>query len=43
MDYADATLVALAEELGSTHVMTADRRDFSVYRLASGAAFDIVP
>jgi predicted nucleic acid-binding protein len=43
MDYADATLVALAEELGSRLVFTTDRRDFSIYRTAAGASFEIVP
>ena len=43
MDYADATLVALAEELQTSLVLTTDRRDFSVYRLASGEGFEILP
>jgi predicted nucleic acid-binding protein len=43
MDYADATLVALGDELGTNLVMTTDRRDFGVYRLASGGPFEIVP
>ena len=33
MDYADATLVALAEELETDAVLTTDRRDFAVYRI----------
>ena len=33
MDFADATLVALAEELGTNLVFTTDRRDFQIYRL----------
>jgi len=33
MDYADATLVALAEELRANEFFTLDRRGFSVYRL----------
>ena len=33
MDYADSTLVALAEELDTNLVFTTDRRDFGVYRL----------
>lgn len=33
MDYADATLVVLAEELGTNLVFTTDRRDFGVYRI----------
>jgi predicted nucleic acid-binding protein len=35
MDYADATLVALAEDLGTEQIFTLDRRGFSVFR-ASG-------
>src|SRR5207244_13554869 len=33
MDYADATLVVLAERLRTTRIFTLDRRDFSVYRI----------
>jgi len=33
MDFADATLLVLAEALGSTSVLTLDRRDFGVYRI----------
>lgn len=43
MDYADATLVALAEEARTDLVATTDRRDFHIYRMASGAAFRVVP
>jgi uncharacterized protein len=43
MDYADATLVALAEEIGSALIFTTDRRDFSVYRLGGRRRFHIVP
>ncbi|GAP97844.1 hypothetical protein [Leptolyngbya sp. NIES-2104] len=32
MDFADASLVVLAEHLGHGRVLTVDRRDFSVYR-----------
>jgi uncharacterized protein len=32
MDYADASLVILAEYLNHGRILTADRRDFSVYR-----------
>jgi predicted nucleic acid-binding protein len=42
MDYADATLVVLAERLGSTLVFTLDRRDFSLYR-AGRRHFEILP
>ena len=43
MDFADATLVALAEELGSSLVFTTDRTDFSVYRLKGRRPFRILP
>lgn len=43
MDYADATLVALAEELDTTLVLTTDRRDFGVYRVRGKRKFKIKP
>lgn len=43
MDYADATLVALAEELETNLVFTTDRRDFTVYRIAGRRRFEILP
>ena len=43
MDYPDATLVVLAEELGSDLVFTTDRRDFGVYRIRGRRRFRIVP
>ena len=43
MDFADATLVALAEDLNSPIVFTTDRTDFTVYRLEDRKAFRIVP
>lgn len=39
MDYADATLVLLAEQLDVNDVLTLDRRGFSAYRTPSGRAF----
>ena len=33
MDFADASVVILASRQGIREVLTADRRDFSVYRL----------
>ncbi len=42
-DYADATLVSLADDLDIHVVLTLDRRDFSVYRGARGEVFDIRP
>jgi len=43
MDYADASLVVLAEELGTDRVFTVDRRGFATYRLSGRRAFRIVP
>lgn len=43
MDYADATLVALGEDLETNKVFTLDRRGFAVYRLAGNKRFDIIP
>lgn len=43
MDYADASLVVLAEEVGTNLILTTDRRDFGVYRIANSGAYEIVP
>ena len=43
MDYADATLVALGEELGTDLVFTLDRRGFTAYRLNQRRHFQLVP
>jgi uncharacterized protein len=43
MDYADATLVVLAEELDTDLVLTTDRRDFTVYRIRGRRRFDVLP
>ncbi|MFQ5936540.1 MAG: type II toxin-antitoxin system VapC family toxin [Acidiferrobacterales bacterium] len=43
MDYADATLVVLAEELQTDLIFTTDKRDFSVYRLPGRKRFRIKP
>ncbi len=43
MDYADATLVALAEELRAADVFTLDRRGFLAYRWAARRAFRVHP
>ena len=43
MDYADASLVALAEELSTPHVFTLDLRGFCAYRWRGRRAFQIVP
>ena len=43
MDFADATLVLLAEKTGVMDVFTIDRRDFEVYRTRTGRRFRLVP
>jgi len=43
MDYADATLVALAEELNTPLVLTTDHRDFGIYRIRGKRKFRIKP
>jgi hypothetical protein len=43
MDYADASLVVLAEELDTNLVFTTDRRDFGVYRLSGRRRFEVLP
>jgi uncharacterized protein len=43
MDYADATLVVLAEDLSLTDIVTFDKRDFGIFRLPSGRPFHILP
>jgi len=42
MDYADATLVLLAERLETRHILTLDRRGFSAFRTRRGNAFSLV-
>ena len=41
MDFADATLVVLAEDLATNLVLTTDQRDFSIYRIAGRKRFKI--
>ncbi|MEN6546582.1 MAG: PIN domain-containing protein [Armatimonadia bacterium] len=43
MDYADATLVAIAEDFGIARIFTLDRRDFLMYRLYGRESFRIIP
>lgn len=43
MDYADATLVALGEELRTDQVFTLDHRGFSAYRLNQRTKFRLLP
>jgi len=43
MDFADATLVVLGEDLGTDLVFTTDHRDFSVYRAKGQRRFQLLP
>ncbi len=43
MDFADATLVTLAEELDTHRILTTDRRDFEVYRIRGRKRFEVLP
>ena len=43
LDFVDATIVALAERLNITRVLTLDRRDFSIIRPAHCSYFEILP
>jgi predicted nucleic acid-binding protein len=43
MDYADASLVALEEELGAANVFTLDLKGFGAYRWRTRRAFRIHP
>lgn len=43
MDFADATLVALAEEFGVGQIFTLDRRGFTTYRWKRNRRFTLAP
>ncbi len=43
MDFADATLVLLADDLGVVEILTLDRRGFSTYRTAKRKRFHVIP
>ena len=43
MDFADATLVAWAEVVGTRNVLTVDRRGFRTYRLKGRKTFRLYP
>ena len=43
MDYADATLVVVAEALRASTVFTLDRKGFRAYRLGTRGTFTILP
>lgn len=42
MDFADATLVLLAQELGVADILTLDRRGFSTFRFSGQKRFQLV-
>ena len=43
LDFVDAAIVALAERLNIHHILTVDRRDFSIIRPQHCAYFEILP
>jgi uncharacterized protein len=43
MDFADATLVVLAEEMGIHEILTLDVRGFTIYRIHGRESFTIHP
>ncbi|MDA8172061.1 MAG: PIN domain-containing protein [Nitrospiraceae bacterium] len=43
MDFADATLVALAEEMNVPDILTLDKRGFNAYRIRGKTPFIILP
>jgi predicted nucleic acid-binding protein len=43
MDFADATLVCLAQDLSVPEIVTLDKKGFGVYRLKGGKPFVILP
>ena len=43
MDFADATLVLLSDEIGANKIVTLDRRGFETFRTRKGKSFDILP
>lgn len=43
MDYADATLVVVAEDVATNRVFTLDKRGFSTYRIRGKELFEIAP
>ena len=43
MDFADATLVHVAEREGISHILTIDHNDFETYRIGKRGHFRILP
>ncbi len=42
MDFADATLVLLSDEIGTNRIVTLDRRGFATFRSRKGKSFEII-
>jgi len=42
IDFADAALIWLASETGAARILTADRKDFEIYRLKGGKRFEVI-
>jgi len=43
VDFVDATIIALAERLNITRILTVDRRDFEIVRPRHAPAFELLP
>ena len=43
MDFADATLILLGDEIGTNRIVTLDRRGFLTFRTRKGKSFEILP
>lgn len=43
MDFADATLVLLSDEVGTNEIVTLDRRGFRIFRTPKGKTFEVAP
>ncbi len=43
MDFADASLVVLANDLKISHIATLDKKDFGIYRIGNKKYFVILP
>ncbi len=43
LDFVDAVIVAIAERIGITRILTLDRRDFSLIRPRHCACFELLP
>ena len=43
LDFVDATIIAIAERRNITHILTLDRRDFTIVRPKHCLYFEILP